>query len=151
MDKATNQPNVFLDPKSSESALPKFSNGLRDDLLQLSYYQAMHSYWTDPQNNPAAFLYAGPWSISTNSLAWAWDARPFPTFPGNETLWSDAPNYDKGHWLNGRASNEPLAAVIADICDVTGMANVDLIAGTRCRARLCDLRRSPLPVPPFNR
>lgn len=126
VDKGTNQPNVFLDPKSSESALPKYSNGLRDDLLQLSYYQAMHRFWTDPQNNPEAFLYAGQMVDFANSLAWAWDARPFPTFPGNTSLWSDAPNYDKGHWLNGRASNEPLAAVIGDICDLTGMPAVDL-------------------------
>ncbi|WP_054008628.1 baseplate multidomain protein megatron [Cypionkella psychrotolerans] len=126
VDKATNQPNVFLDPKSSESALPKYSNGLRDDLLQLSYFQAMHSYWTDPQNNPEAFLYTGQMVDFANSMVWAWDARPFPTFPGNNSLWSDAPNYDKGHWLNGRASNEPLAAVIGDICDLTGMQAVDL-------------------------
>ncbi|MDZ4393021.1 baseplate multidomain protein megatron [Cypionkella sp.] len=126
VDKGTNQPNVFLDPKSSESALPKHSNGLRDDLLQLSYYQAMHGYWTDPQTNPDAFLYAGRMVDFDNSLAWAWDARPFPTFPGNAALWSDATNYDKGHWLNGRASNEPLAAVIADICEQTGMQSVDL-------------------------
>lgn len=126
VDKGSNQPNVFLDPKSSESALPKYSNGLRDDLLQLSYYQAMHRYWTDPANNPSAYLYAGQMLDFSNSLAWAWDARPFPTFPGNKNLWSDAPNYDKGHWLNGRASNEPLAAVIGDICALTGMAEVDL-------------------------
>ena len=126
VDKGTNQPNVFLDPKSSESALPKYSNGLRDDLLQLTYYNAMHTYWTDPQNNPEAFLYTGQMVDFANSLAWAWDARPFPTFPGNKTLWSDAPNYDKGHWLNGRASNQPLAAVIGDICDPTGMQRVDL-------------------------
>ena len=126
VNKATNQPNVFLDPKSSESALPRYSNGLRDDLLQLCYYQAMHSYWTDPQNNPDAFLYAGQMVDFANSLAWAWDARPFPTFPGNKSLWSDATNYDKGHWLNGRASNEPLAAVVGDVCNLTAMQGVDL-------------------------
>ncbi|MDB5659382.1 MAG: host specificity protein [Cypionkella sp.] len=126
VDKGTNQPNVFLDPKSSESALPNHSNGLRDDLLQLSYFHAMHSYWTDPLNNPSAYLYSGQMVDFGSSLAWAWDARPFPTFPGNKDLWSDAPNYDKGHWLNGRASNEPLAAVIADICDLTGMPPIDL-------------------------
>lgn len=126
VDKASNQPNVFLDPKSSESALPKYSNGLRDDELQLAYYQAMHSFWTDPQNNPDSFLYTGQMVDFSHSLAWAWDARPFPTFPGNKTLWSDAPNYDKGHWLNGRASNESLAAVIGDICATAGMPSVDL-------------------------
>jgi hypothetical protein len=34
IDKGTNQPNKFLDPKSSESSLPKYSNGGRDDLIQ---------------------------------------------------------------------------------------------------------------------
>ena len=36
--------------------------------------------------------------------AWAWDARPFPAFPARSDLWGDGPNYDRGHWLNGRAS-----------------------------------------------
>ena len=34
LDRATNQPNVFLDPKSTESQLPRHSNGQRDDLIQ---------------------------------------------------------------------------------------------------------------------
>ena len=34
IDKGANQPNVFFDPKSSESALPYYSNGERDDLIQ---------------------------------------------------------------------------------------------------------------------
>jgi len=126
IDKATNQPNVFLDPKSSESGLPHCSNGLRDDLLQLRYYQAMHAYWTDPANNPEAHLYEGRMLDFANSLAWAWDARPFPAFPGNSQLWSDGPNYDKGHWLNGRASNEDLAAVIGEICAASAVSALDM-------------------------
>lgn len=43
----TNEPNVFYDPKSSESALPHFSTGTRDDLIQARYLQAMLEYWTD--------------------------------------------------------------------------------------------------------
>jgi hypothetical protein len=34
VDKGANQPSVFPDPKSSESHLPYFSNGSRDDLIQ---------------------------------------------------------------------------------------------------------------------
>ena len=34
VDKGTNGPNVFPDPKSSESAYPPFSRGVRDDLMQ---------------------------------------------------------------------------------------------------------------------
>lgn len=128
LDKGANQPNRFLDPKSSESALPRGSNGLRDDLMQLAYYQAMHSYWTDPANNPQAFLYAGPMLDFDNSLAWAWDARPFPAFPAAATVWSDGGNYDKGHWLNGRASNVDLSAVMAEICQSSNLPEADLAA-----------------------
>lgn len=126
LDKATNQPNVFLDAKSSESMLPNYSNGQRDDLMQLCYYQAMYAHWTDDQNNPESYLYTGRMVDFSNSLAWAWDARPFPAFPNNNTLWSDGPNYHKGHWLNGRASNQHLAAVIAEICENSGQTSVDV-------------------------
>lgn len=126
IDKGTNQPNKFLDPKSSESALPRFSNGQRDDLLQLRYFQAMHDHWSDPAKNPQSFQYQGPMVDFANSTAWAWDARPFPAFPGNSKLWTDAANYDRGHWLNGRASNEDVSAVIADICAASGLDAVNV-------------------------
>ena len=35
LDKATNQPNKFLDPKSSESDFPHFSNGQHDEYIQM--------------------------------------------------------------------------------------------------------------------
>ena len=130
IDKATNQPNAFVDVKSSESALPAFSNGLRDDLQQLAYYQAMHAFWNDPNNNPQALLYAGPMLDFANSTAWAWDARPFPAFPAHEDLWSDGANYDRGHWLNGRSSNASLSSVIAELC--SGIAGDALdVSGAR--------------------
>jgi len=34
IDRGTNQPNVFFDPKSSESFVPYFSRGWRDDAIQ---------------------------------------------------------------------------------------------------------------------
>jgi hypothetical protein len=52
VDKGTNQPNVFYDPKSSESMLPHHSNGLRDDFIQQRYLRAMFDHWADPANNP---------------------------------------------------------------------------------------------------
>lgn len=45
VDKATNQPNVFVDPKSSENGLPHFSSGMRDDLIQRRMIQAMQLHW----------------------------------------------------------------------------------------------------------
>ena len=108
LDKSTNQPNVFLDPKSSESALPRASNGRRDDFIQMQYLRAMAEFWSDPAKNPSSQQYSGRMVDLDHSHVWAWDARPFPEFPGNSDLWQDGANYAKGHWLNGRASCQPL-------------------------------------------
>ena len=41
VDKGANEPNVFPDPKSSESAIPPFSGGSRDDLIQVRALEAI--------------------------------------------------------------------------------------------------------------
>lgn len=125
IDKGTNQPNKFLDPKSSESALPYFSDGRRDDLMQMQYLRAMAEYWTDPANNPESDLYEGRMIDWDRTHVWAWDARPWPWFPGNRALWSDAANWARGHWITGRAANQPLASVVAEICLASGLAPAD--------------------------
>ena len=121
LDKGTNEPNRFLDAQSSESALPRASNGRRDDFLHLQYFRAMHQFWSDPAHNPAAHAYAGRMVDLARCHAWAWDARPFPEFPGNADVWGDGANYDRGHWLNGRSTGQSLAAVVQDICDGAGV------------------------------
>jgi hypothetical protein len=123
IDKATNQPNLFLDANSSESALPRASNGRRDDLIQVQYMRAMYEYWSDPAANPAATLYAGRMLDLAHCHAWAWDGRPWPTFPNAEEIWSDGGNYSHGHWLNGRSGAQTLSAVLADICAETGLTS----------------------------
>ncbi len=99
-----NQPNVFYDPKSSESHLPHFSNGIRDDFMQRQYLRAMCEWWRDN---------GGACVDSADMLVWSWDARPWPEFPRHESLWSDGPNWRRGHWLNGRAGAAPAAEVLA--------------------------------------
>ena len=126
IDKGTNEPNKFLDPKSSESALPKYSDGRRDDLIQLQYLRAVALQWADATKNPASDVYAGRMVDMTRAHAWAWDARPFPAFPGNTELWSDGANYSRGHWLTGRAANQPLSAVVAEICERSGVHDLDV-------------------------
>ncbi len=116
IDKGTNQPNKFLDAKSSESSLPKYSNGARDDLMQKQYLRAMASYWNDPDNNPISEEYEGPMIDMSRAFVWAWDARPFPVFPNNVEVWSDGPNYARGHWINGRTGARSLASVVDEIC-----------------------------------
>ena len=126
IDKGGNQPNKFLDPKSSESILPKYSNGARDDLMQHQYLQAMLGYWTDPANNPISAEYDGQMIDMDNAYVWSWDARPFPVFPNNRDLWSDGENYSVGHWLNGRSGNRTLASVVTEICTRSGVTRIDV-------------------------
>lgn len=126
IDKGANQPNRFLDPKSSETGLPHFSNGRRDDLMQMQYLRAMVDFWGNPVNNPVSSIYDGPMVDMSRAHVWAWDTRPFPQFPGNRSLWSDGANYARGHWLNGRTTAQPLASVVAEICARSGAEEVDV-------------------------
>ncbi|RIJ20392.1 hypothetical protein D1224_14805 [Henriciella barbarensis] len=111
VDRGTNAPNVFYDPKSSESALPHFSDGTRNDALQRRALEVSLSYWRSQPFVEATF-------------AWAWDARPWPDFPVREEVWSDGPNWSLGHWLNGRSGLVPLSAVIEDLSSLTGVEMV---------------------------
>ena len=126
IDKGTNQPNKFLDPKSSESSLPHHSDGSRDDLIQAQYLRAMWEFWGEAANNPVSDLYGGPMVDMSRAHVWAWDTRPYPHFPGLSDLWTDAENYMRGHWLNGRITTQPLGAVVAEICDRSGVAEIDV-------------------------
>lgn len=126
IDKGTNQPNKFLDPKSSESGLPRYSNGLRDDFIQVQYLKATLGYWRDPQVNPVSDVYGGPMVDLSNAFVWAWDARPYPTFPNLRTQWSDGANYPRGHWLNGRSGSRTLASVVTEICHGAGVTDIDV-------------------------
>ena len=116
VDKGTNQPNKFLDPKSSESTLPHFSDGRRDELIQRQYLRALLGYWGDPARNPQSDVFDGAMIDMDHAYAWAWDMRPYPYFPNNQTLWSDGVNYTRGHWLNGRISARSLASVVDELC-----------------------------------
>jgi hypothetical protein len=125
VDKGTNQPNKFLDPKSSESSLPHFSTGQRDPLIQMQYLRAIAGYWGDPARNPASEEYAGRMIDMDHAYVWAWDARPYPYFPANTTLWSDGENYARGHWITGRVSGRRLADVIAEVSARADVADLD--------------------------
>ncbi|OJI93357.1 putative tail protein [Planktotalea frisia] len=120
VDKGTNQPNKFLDPKSSESDLPYYSNGQRDELMQMQYVHAVTEYWEDRAHNPVSQVYDGSMIDMSRAFAWAWDTRPYPHFPNRLDLWSDGENYTRGHWLNGRTSARSLASVVAEICARVG-------------------------------
>ncbi len=128
INKGTNQPNKFLDLKSSESSLPHHSTGARDDLIQVQYLRAFIDYWSDPAHNPVSPEYGGPMIDMSRAFVWAWDTRPYPYFPNNRNLWSDGQNYARGHWLNGRVSSQPLSTVVAQICRRAGLEAFDTSA-----------------------
>lgn len=128
IDKGTNQPNVFLDVKSSESAVPYYSNGAPDSYLQRQYLTAMHSYWADDKNNPVSEFYGAAMVDMANASVWAWDARPWPDFPDRLSLWSDGENYARGHWVSGRFTDQSLADVVAETCEVSGVFDYDVSA-----------------------
>ncbi len=102
INKGTNQPNVFFDPKSSESFVPYFSSGGRDDEIQRQYIRAFVEYWTDNSNNPSSSVYSGRMVDSARMMYWSYDARPWPTFPVDGDAWADQANWQYGHWISGR-------------------------------------------------
>ncbi|HEY4941650.1 MAG TPA: glycoside hydrolase/phage tail family protein [Rhizomicrobium sp.] len=116
VDKGANQPNVFVDPKSSESALPYYSNGERDDLIQRRFLESHFAFWADAANNPASSHYSGRMVDAANIYVWCWDARPYPFFPARTDVWGDAANWRLGHWLNGRLGAVQLTNLVDAIC-----------------------------------
>lgn len=120
-----NQPNVFYDPKSSESQRPYYSNGGRDDLMQRRYLEAFISYWDDPSLNPVSDSYDGRMIDVGEMSVWAWDARPFPDFPARNSVWSDGANWQTGHWITGRLALIPLADIVRDLAAQSGLTEIE--------------------------
>jgi hypothetical protein len=129
VDKGSNQPNVFIDPKSAESRAPHFSTGARDDLIQRRYIETVLDYWDPAQGrNPVSAVYGGPMLDRKRSHIWCWDGRPFPEFPTREDVWSDGGNWRRGHWLTGRAGQSALGAVVQDVARRAGLEHLDVSA-----------------------
>ncbi|MBV1702653.1 MAG: glycoside hydrolase TIM-barrel-like domain-containing protein [Hyphomicrobiales bacterium] len=118
VDRGTNAPNVFPDPKSTQNNLPPFSRGGRDDLIQARALRAFICHFDPSQpgfhdaNNPVSSLYGARMVDASRIHLWAWDARPFPAFPDQSGVWADAVNWETGHWLNGRLEGVDLADLV---------------------------------------
>lgn len=121
IDKGPNQPNVFFDPKSSESQFPYFSTGGRDDIIQRRFLEAHYEYWADPANNPMSTGYSGRMLDTSSFYIWTWDCRPFPYFPSLANVWRDGDNWRLGHWITGRAGAVELSALVARLLRNTGI------------------------------
>jgi len=149
VDKGANQPSVFPDPKSSENHLPYFSNGARDDLIQRRTLEAFvgtfdPAFGADDAHNPVSPLYGGRMVEVSAIHLWTWDARPYPVFPAAADVWSDAPNWQTGHWLTGRLGAAPLDALVGTLLADAGVVGADT-GGLRegCDGYVVDRPMSP--------
>ena len=128
VDKGANQPNVFYDPKSSESLLPYYGEARRDDFMQRRYLQALlEGFDPTAENyvdgyNPISEIFGGRMIDLSRIYIYGWDARPFPAFPADTATWEDGPNWRFGHWLNGRFANLPLNDVVRQIFEDYGFS-----------------------------
>ncbi|NTF31268.1 baseplate multidomain protein megatron [Rhizobium skierniewicense] len=123
IDKGANRPNTFIDPKSTESAYPYFSSRMRSDSQQRRFLEAHHDHWT---GGSALQGMVDPARI----FVWTWDARPYPAFPQDTSIWNDGSNWRTGHWLNGRLGATTLADLIAAVLNDHGFADFDVSAVT---------------------
>jgi len=126
VDKGANQPNLFSDGKSVESNIPYYSEGSRDDLVQRRYLESLIGYWEQSELNPISEIDARSMIDLSAISVWAWDARPFPDFPARTDVWSDGPNWQRGHWISGRLGGVALQDVISEICEDIGLEAIDL-------------------------
>lgn len=131
VDKGANQPNVFIDPKSSETALPYFSKGTRDDFMQRRYIRAVVE-GLDPTSdnyldgaNPVSDVYSAPMVDLDHVHVYCWDARPYPAFPFETDVWGDGGNWALGHWLTGRLSSAPLGETVGQLLQDFGFSQYD--------------------------
>jgi hypothetical protein len=149
VDKGANQPSVFPDAKSSESGVPHFSSGSRDDLMQRRYLESFvgafdPSFGGDSAHNPTSPLYGGLMVDVSALHLWTWDARPWPLFPGALDVWSDGPNWQTGHWLTGRLGGAPMDALVGTLLSDAGVSGVATSAlGESCDGYVVDRPMSP--------
>ncbi len=109
VDGCANQPNVFYDPNSSESAFPRFSKGRVDFRAQRTAIEGSIDKWTGSSMVEQMFL-------------WTWDARPYPFYPDLRSVWSDGNLWLYGHWVTGKLGLSSLAAIIRELCERTGLS-----------------------------
>jgi hypothetical protein len=138
VDKGPNQPNVFVDPKSSESFTPYFSSGGRSDLAVKRFLEAHASHWDPaspgfrPADNPLSPVYGGRMLDHERIYVWCWDARPFPAFPLQADVWADGANWQLGHWLNGRLEGPDAGSLINAILADHGLPPADASEADGC-------------------
>jgi hypothetical protein len=108
VDGASNQPNVFIDPDSGESAYPYHSRGRTDFRAQKNALKATLEQWKNS-------------TMIERMFVWTWDARPFPFWPDLTDVWADGGLWKTGHWVNGKLGTSSLAAIVSDLSQRAGL------------------------------
>ncbi len=113
VDGASNQPNVFVDPDSSENGYPRFSRQRVDFRAQRNAIKATLEQWAGSEMVEHLFL-------------WTWDARPFPFWPDLKNVWADGPLWKTGHWVQGKFGMSSLAAIVYDLSKRAGLEEAQI-------------------------
>ena len=113
VDGCANQPNVFYDPNSSESAFPYHSKGRVDFRAQRTAIEGTIDKWAGSAMVERMFL-------------WAWDARPYPFYPDLRNVWADGNLWMYGHWVMGKIGLSSLSSILADLCKKVGLEPADV-------------------------
>jgi len=119
VDGAANQPNVFVDPSTSESYYPRGSRRRVDYLAQREALETSLDF-LDTRNGEA-----GNSDLVPRRFVWTYDARPFPFFPDITQVWADGPNWKTGHWINGKVGISSLGAIVAELLGKVGFTLAD--------------------------
>jgi hypothetical protein len=101
IDKATNQPNIFYDPKCVDGGAPKYSNKSVDNAIQRRGIEAFIDFWSREEYVEQMFL-------------WCFDARPYPQWP-HAKIWGDYYLWSRGHWINGKLGGVFLSDVLTEV------------------------------------
>ena len=117
VDGCTNQPNVFIDKHSQDSQLPFYSQGNITFKAQAMAIAATIDYWQTS-------------TMVENMFLWAWDARPFPYFPGLPKLWADCASWQTGHWIQGKVFFSTLGNIIDVLLKKAGYSSNEFFCDT---------------------
>ncbi len=107
---ATNMPNIFYNPESSDGGLPIFSNGGMNFDIQRVALEATIKKW---KNSP----------MVQQMFLWCYDARPYPYFPLSQNIWSDGNLWTYGHWVNGKLGRCLLRKIVEDLMSRLNLEN----------------------------
>ena len=113
VDGCANEPNVFIDPTSGDSAYPRFSRGRVDFMAQRTAIAATEAEWLGS-------------SMVLTKFLWTWDARPYPYWPDLLDVWSDGGNWVTGHWVQGKLGSSHVATAVEQIATRAGLTSAQV-------------------------